>query len=311
MDVIEVRGLRKVYGSVVAVDGIDLAVAEGEVLGLLGPNGAGKTTTVECIAGLTRPSAGTVRVAGIDPAADRAAATRVLGVQLQEAGLQPRLRVGEAVDLFAGFYPDPLDGRDLVERLGLGAKVDTAYEDLSGGQKQRLAIALALIGRPKVALLDELTTGLDPQARRGVWEVVEHVRERGTTVVLVTHLMEEAHRLCDRVALVDQGRVRVLDTPDGLVARSTAPVVVTFVSDVALPEELVRSLRRLPGTTSVRERCGRTEVVGSDEAVPLLLAALARARVQPQRLRITETTLDDAYLDLVGHHPAAEEPLEA
>ena len=184
MAIIEVRGLRRTYGSTVAVDGIDLDVAEGEILGVLGPNGSGKTTTVECIAGLRRPDAGTIRLAGLDPARDRAEITRLVGVQLQEAGLQAKLTVREAIDLFASFYDDPLDGAVLAERLGLGAKLDTRYRDLSGGQKQRLAITLALVGQPRVALLDELTTGLDPRNRREVWAVIEELRDQGATICL-------------------------------------------------------------------------------------------------------------------------------
>ena len=182
MSTIEVRGLQKRYGSTVAVDGIDLDVSEGEIVGILGPNGSGKTTTVECIAGLRKPDAGTVRVAGRDPAADRAAITKIVGVQLQEAALQPKLTAGEAIALYSSFYDDPVDGVALAERLGLGPKLRTRFADLSGGQQQRLAIALALVGRPRIALLDELSTGLDPRSRRAVWQVVEEARETGTTI---------------------------------------------------------------------------------------------------------------------------------
>lgn len=296
MAIIEVRGLRKVYGDTTAVAEIDLDVHEGEILGLLGPNGAGKTTTVECIAGLLRPSAGTVRVAGIDPAGDRDAATRLIGVQLQQAGLQAKLTVREALRLFASFHEHPADGVVIAERLGLGPKLDTRYARLSGGQQQRLAIALALLGRPRVALLDELTTGLDPRSRRDVWELVEEVRAAGTTVLLVTHLMEEAQRLCDRLALVDSGRIRALDTPDGLVARSAAPTVMAFTPDGEV--DPVRLLA-VDGVTDVRRRGDRLEVTTDDAAVLTVLGLLDRLDVRPQRLRVTESTLDDAYLALV------------
>jgi ABC-2 type transport system ATP-binding protein len=295
--IIEVRGLRKVFGDTTAVAGIDLEVPEGEILGLLGPNGAGKTTTVECIAGMQRPTAGSVRVAGLDPAVDREAATRLIGVQLQQAGLQAKLTVREALGLYASFYEQPADGITLAERLGLGPKLDTRHAQLSGGQQQRLAIALALVGRPRVALLDELTTGLDPRSRRDVWELVEEVRAAGTTVLLVTHLMEEAQRLCDRIALVDSGRVRALDTPHGLVARSAAPAVMAFTPDGALDHGRLRSVA---GVADVRERGERIEVTVDDAAVLGVLALLDRLDVRPQRLRITESTLDDAYLALVG-----------
>ncbi len=294
---IEVRGLRKVYGDTTAVAGIDLEVQEGEILGLLGPNGAGKTTTVECIAGLQRPTAGTVRVGGLDPAADRRSATRLIGVQLQKAGLQAKLTVREALHVFASFYEQPADPVPMAERLGLGPKLDTRYAQLSGGQQQRLAIALALVGRPRVALLDELSTGLDPRSRRDVWELVQEVREAGTTVLLVTHLMEEAQHLCDRLALVDGGRIRALDTPHGLVARSAAPAVMAFTPDGALD---VERLAAVDGVADVRMSGDRLEVTADDAAVLAVLALLDRLDVRPQRLRVTESTLDDAYLALVG-----------
>jgi ABC-2 type transport system ATP-binding protein len=294
--IIEVRELRKVYGGTTAVAGIDLDVEEGEILGLLGPNGAGKTTTVECIAGLQRPTSGTVRVAGTDPAADRASATRLIGVQLQQAALQAKLTVREALQLYASFYDQPADGVAMAERLGLGPKLDTRYARLSGGQQQRLAVALALVGRPRVALLDELTTGLDPRSRRDVWELVEEVRRAGTTILLVTHLMEEAQRLCDRLALVDSGRIRALDTPDGLVARSAAPAVMAFTPDSEVdPARLLA----LDGVSDVRRRGDRLEVTADEAAVLAVLGQLDRLDVRPQRLRVTESTLDDAYLALV------------
>jgi ABC-2 type transport system ATP-binding protein len=304
MAIIEVRDLRKEYGETTAVAGIDLDVHEGEILGLLGPNGAGKTTTVECVAGLQRPTSGTVRVAGLDPAADRRASTRLIGVQLQSAGLQGKLTVREALALFASFYEDPADGVAMAERLGLGAKLDTRYAQLSGGQQQRLAIALALIGRPRVALLDELTTGLDPRSRRDVWQLVEEARAAGTTVLLVTHLMEEAQRLCDRLALVDAGRIRALDTPDGLVARSAAPAVMAFTPDG--PVDL-RLLRAQAGVVDVRDRGDRLEVTADDAAVLTVLALLDRLDVRPHRLRVTESTLDDAYLALLSGGPTSDD----
>jgi ABC-2 type transport system ATP-binding protein len=297
---IEVRGLRKAYGDTTAVAGIDLDVEEGEILGLLGPNGAGKTTTVECIAGLQRPTSGTVRVGGLDPAVDRRAATRLIGVQLQKAGLQAKLTVREALHLYASFYEHPADGVRMAERLGLGPKLDTRYARLSGGQQQRLAIALALLGRPRVALLDELTTGLDPRSRRDVWQLVEEVRETGTTVLLVTHLMEEAQHLCDRLALVDSGRIRALDTPHGLVSRSAAPAVMAFTPDGAIDAE---RLAAVDGVADVRIRGDRLEVTADDAAVLAVLALLDRLDVRPQRLRVAESTLDDAYLALVAASP--------
>ncbi|MFX0539122.1 ABC transporter ATP-binding protein [Ornithinimicrobium sp. Y1847] len=228
MTVIDVRDLRKTYGSTVAADSVSLQVEAGEVVGILGPNGSGKTTTVECIAGLRRPDSGSVRVAGLDPAAERDQITRMVGVQLQQAGLQGKLTVREALDLYASFYDDPADGPALAESLGIGPKLDARYDNLSGGQKQRLAIALALIGRPRIALLDELTTGLDPRARRTVWGVIEQARDAGTTVVLVTHFMEEAQHLCDRLVLIADGRVVAEGSPRELIGSAGAPTTMTF-----------------------------------------------------------------------------------
>lgn len=298
MAIVEVRGLRKTYGPTVAVDDLDLDVDDGEIFGILGPNGSGKTTTVECIAGLRRPDAGVVQVTGLDPHAERARVTRVVGVQLQQAGLPAKQTVREAVTLYASFYDDPVDGLELVERLGLGSKLDTRYADLSGGQQQRLAIALALVGRPRVALLDELSTGLDPRSRREVWRLVEEARDAGTTVILVTHFMEEARHLCDRVAVIDQGRLTALDTPEGVIGGIGAPTVMSFA--IAAPVE-VGILEDVPGVAGVRRRDdGRLELSLTDEAVLPVLQALAARGMHPERLRIVDATLDDAFLDLTG-----------
>lgn len=292
------RGLRKTYGSTVAVDHIDLDVAEGEILGILGPNGSGKTTTVECIAGLRVPDAGSVRVAGLDPAGDRDAFTRLVGVQLQQAGLQPKLTAREAIELYTSFYDDPVDGIELAERLGLAEKLDTRYANLSGGQKQRLAIALALVGRPRVALLDELSTGLDPRSRRDVWAVVEDARAAGATIVLVTHFMEEARHLCDRLALINRGRIIALDTPEGVVGQTDAPTVMSFTPSSVIEASKLESIG---GVASLREReGGRLELSLTDAAVHEVLAHLHAVQVVPDRLRIVDSTLDDAFLDLTG-----------
>jgi ABC-2 type transport system ATP-binding protein len=214
--VIEVQGLYKRYGSTVAVDGVSLAIPAGEIFGIVGPNGAGKTTTVECIQGLRRPDAGSVRVLGLDPRRQAKTLRRRIGAQLQQAALPDRLKVQEALDLYASLYPDPADPRALLEEWGLTDKRSTAFAGLSGGQRQRLFIALALVGRPEVVFLDELTAGLDPHARRDTWQQIRAVQARGVTVVLVTHFMDEAERLCDRVAVLDRGRVLALGTPRAL-----------------------------------------------------------------------------------------------
>jgi len=217
---LEIRNLRKRYGQKVAVDDLSLRVADGEIFGILGPNGAGKTTTVECAEGLRRPDGGTVRVFGIDPYRDRREARTLVGAQLQESQLQDKLTVAEAIELYASFYPRPADTEALLHRLGLTEKRDTRYKKLSGGQKQRLSIALALVGSPRLVVFDELTTGLDPAARRESWRLVEELRHDGVTVLLVTHYADEAERLCDRVALIQAGRVAACGSPAELISES-------------------------------------------------------------------------------------------
>jgi ABC-2 type transport system ATP-binding protein len=224
-DVIEVENLHKSYGSTVAVDDVSFTVASGEIFGILGRNGAGKTTTVECLVGLRTPDRGRIRVLGRDPLRDHAEVTRRVGVQLQDGGLPERLRVGEAMRLYRSFYPDPAGSDDLLGRLGLAGRERTPYGKLSGGQRQRLSIALALVGRPRIAVLDELTTGLDPHARRDTWDLIDEVRASGVTIVLVTHFMPEAERLCDRIAVIDAGRVLTTGTPAELIERAGQPTL--------------------------------------------------------------------------------------
>ena len=293
--VIEVTELRKSYAGRPAVDGVSFAVEEGEIFGILGPNGAGKTTTVECVEGLRVPDSGRVRVTGLDPVTEHEATRRVLGAQLQESELQAKLTVREALELYSAFYPSPLDWRPLAERLGLTAKLDTRFARLSGGQKQRLFIALALVGNPRAVVLDELTTGLDPRARRDTWELIEDISANGVTVLLVTHFMEEAQRLCDRIAVIDKGRVAALDTPAGLIRRSAGATVISFTPSAPLDE---RDLGALPALTSVQHKDGRVVLSGTDETVNAVITLLARARVTAHQLRVTDATLDDAFLDL-------------
>ncbi|WP_320783632.1 ABC transporter ATP-binding protein [Streptomyces sp. CRN 30] len=297
MSVIEVSELRKSYGGRAVVDGVSFAVEEGEIFGILGPNGAGKTTTVECVEGLRVPDAGRIRVTGLDPVADHEAVTHVLGSQLQESELQAKLTVREALELYAAFYPKPADWRVLAERLGLTGRLGTRFAKLSGGQKQRLSIALALIGNPRVVVLDELTTGLDPRARRDTWELIEEVRAGGVTVLLVTHFMEEAQRLCDRIAVIDRGRVAALDTPAGLIRRSAGATVISFTPSAPLDDA---ELSALPAVTSVEHKDGRITLAGTDETVNAVITLLARSRVTAHQLRVTDATLDDAFLDLTA-----------
>ncbi|WP_405684418.1 ABC transporter ATP-binding protein [Streptomyces sp. NBC_00057] len=295
MAIIEVNGVHKAYAGRPVVDGVSFAVDEGEIFGILGPNGAGKTTTVECVEGLRVPDAGTVRVAGLDPVADHDRVTRLLGAQLQESELQPKLTVAEALELYSAFYPDPADWRALAERLGLHTKYDTRFAKLSGGQKQRLSIALALVGNPRVVVLDELTTGLDPRARRDTWKLIEDVRDSGVTVLLVTHFMEEASRLCDRVAVIDKGKVVALDTPSGLISGAGSATVISFTPSQPLDDT---ELGLLPGAVSVEQNDGRIVINGTDETVNAVISLLARHRITAHQLRVTEATLDDAFLDL-------------
>ncbi|HEX7041520.1 MAG TPA: ABC transporter ATP-binding protein [Trueperaceae bacterium] len=304
MTMITVQGLTKRYGDRTVVDDVSFAVEEGETFGLLGPNGAGKTTIVETVAGLRRPDAGTVRVAGLDPVADADAVKEVLGVQLQESRFPDRLRVAEALELFASFYRSPAPWRELMAELGLEDQRNTPFAKLSGGQRQRLSIAVALLGRPRVAILDELTTGLDPNARRQTWGLVERLKGRGVTVVLVTHFMEEAERLADRVALVDAGRLVALDTPAGLVASAVAPQVMRFRPGAPLELE---ELRGLPGVRSVARDGERVVVSGGGEVVHAVTSLLATRQVIAHELRVEQATLDDAFIALTGRRlePAA------
>ena len=219
MNVLEVKHVYKHYGAQAALDGVSLTVGKGEIFGLIGPNGAGKTTLVESIAGLRQADQGTIRVLGLDPQHDRNALRDRVGIQLQASQLPDKIKVWEALDLYSSFYEQPTDWETLIDSLGLSDKSDTRFEELSGGQKQRLSVALALVGNPELLILDELTTGLDPEARRKIWSLILEVRARGVTIVLVSHFMDEAERLCDRVAMLKEGRVAALDTPAGLVAQ--------------------------------------------------------------------------------------------
>ncbi|MFV5996454.1 ABC transporter ATP-binding protein [Streptomyces sp. NPDC056231] len=295
MAIIEVNAVHKAYAGRAAVDGVTFAVDEGEIFGILGPNGAGKTTTVECVEGLRIPDSGTVRVAGLDPVADHGQVTQLLGAQLQESELQAKLTVREALELYSAFHPNPADWRTLAERLGLHTKLTARFAKLSGGQKQRLSIALALVGNPRVVVLDELTTGLDPRARRDTWQLIEEVRDSGVTVLLVTHFMEEAQRLCDRIAVIDRGRVVALDTPSGLISKAGSSTVISFTPSQPLDDT---ELGLLPGAVSVEQNDGRIVINGTDETVNAVISLLARHRVTAHQLRVSEATLDDAFLDL-------------
>jgi ABC-2 type transport system ATP-binding protein len=301
MSVIEIQNLRKRYGDTEALRGVSLAVEEGEIFGILGPNGAGKTTLVECLSGLRRPDEGTVSVAGLHPIRERDRVRQLVGVQLQESALPDKLTVIEAIDLYASFYSHPADGKRLLETLGLGAKENTRYSELSGGQKQRLSVALALIGQPRIAVLDELTTGLDPQARREVWSLIEDIRAGGVTVVLVTHFLEEAERLCDRIAVIDEGRVVALDTPAALASRQAGEQRIRFRPSIALREGQLSSL---PGVRSVERRGDRITVTGTGDLLGTVIAELARDHIVAEELRVDQASLEDAFVSLTSHSNA-------
>ena len=300
--VIEVQHLHKSYGDTVAVDDVSFTVTEGEIFGILGPNGAGKTTTVECIEGLRRPEAGRISVLGLDPLRDRAELTQRLGVQLQDSQLPGRLRVGEALELYSSFYRTRADWRALMDVLGLTDKEKTRFGKLSGGQRQRLSIALALVGSPRVAVLDELTTGLDPQARRNTWDLIQGVRDRGVTIVLVSHFMEEAERLCDRVALIDRGRVVVVDTPAALAERVEEGQRIQFIPSVPFEDTL---LADLPEVASIIRRGDVVVVTGRSNMLNAVLAVLARHQIEAGQLRVEQASLEDAFLTLTGSHAGA------
>ena len=296
---VEIAHLRKAYGNVVAVDDVSFSVAEGEIFGILGPNGAGKTTTVECVMGLRSPDAGSIRVMGLDPGQDPEDLHVIVGAQLQESALPPKLRVGEILDLYRSFYRDPADVGELVEVLGLAGKRKDYYRSLSGGQRQRLSIALALIGRPKIAVLDEMTSGLDPQARRDTWDLIEGVRNRGVTILLVTHFMEEAERLCDRVALIDAGHVVALDSPVGLAARASGGTSMRFVPSAPFDDRL---LSELPEVRTVTRSGSHVVVTGTGELVNVVILTLAAAGVTAGDVQLDSSTLEDAFVKLTGRH---------
>jgi ABC-2 type transport system ATP-binding protein len=299
-EVVTVDDLRVRYGDTVAVDGVSLSIRQGEIYGILGPNGAGKTTTVECIGGLRKPDTGTISVLGMDVRADRDELRRRVGIQLQRSELPDKLRVAEALELFASFYPDPADPEQLLRSLGLDGKRDARFANLSGGQRQRLSIALALVGRPELAILDELTTGLDPQSRRETWKLIEGIRNDGVTVILVTHFMEEAEYLCDRVALLHRGRVLAIDTPAALAVGTGQHV--SFRPSVDLD---IDAVRLLPDVRNVRRDGERIVVDGVGDLVAAVMGMLVRERVIPLETRIEQSTLDDAFVALTADADAA------
>jgi ABC-2 type transport system ATP-binding protein len=298
--VIQVSGVRKTYSSTVAVDQVSFEVIDGEIFGLIGPNGAGKTTTMECIEGLRRPDRGTISVLGLDPFRQVYELQPRIGIQLQQAQLQKRIKVWEAQDLWASLYGKKMeDGERLLKQLGLAEKRNTWFMDLSGGQKQRLFIALALINDPELVFLDELTTGLDPQSRRVIWDLVRGIRERGKTVFLTTHLMEEAERLCDRVAIMERGRIIDIDTPDRLVSRHCPERTVIVTIDDASAEE---TFRKIPQVEEVTHTDLRFTIRGrGEDLVTDLIRCISENRMRVTDFRTIMPNLEDVFLKVTGH----------
>jgi len=297
--VVTVSNLRKTYGSLVAVDDVSFTVEEGEIFGLLGPNGAGKTTTMECVEGVRTPDGGSIEVLGKDPGSRSTELLNRIGVQLQEAQLQKRIKVWEAVDLWTTLFPRTVDGDKLLAELGLADKRNARFMNLSGGQKQRLFIALALINDPELVFLDELTTGLDPQARRAIWELVSGIRDRGKTVFLTTHLMEEAERLCDRVAVIEHGRLIELGTAEELVARHCPERAVHFSCDGEVGDDVFADVA---GITWIGSENGRFHLVGIDkDFVSTVIECLAEQRIRVTDFRTEMPNLEDVFLKLTGH----------
>jgi ABC-2 type transport system ATP-binding protein len=297
--VIQVSGVRKTYGSMVAVAEASFEVNQGEIFGLIGPNGAGKTTTMECVEGLRKPDRGTISVLGLDPFRQAYKLQDRIGVQLQQAQLQKRIKVWEAVDLWASLYgKSHASAEHLLRQLGLTDKRNAWFMTLSGGQKQRLFIALAMINDPEVVFLDELTTGLDPQARLAIWELVRAIRDRGKTVFLTTHLMEEAERLCDRVAIIEHGRIIDIDTPQKLVARHCPERSVVLATDDPAAEE---AFQRMKGMESVDRAARQFTLIGrGDDFVTEVIHCLSDNSIRVTDFRAILPTLEDVFLKLTG-----------
>ena len=298
--VIQVLKVRKAYGQTVAVDEVSFEVDDGEIFGLIGPNGAGKTTTMECIEGLRKPDQGTISVLDLDPVRDVYKLQNRIGVQLQQAQLQKRIKVWEAVDLWASLYQKKgTDGEHLLAQLGLSDKRDAWFMNLSGGQKQRLFIALALINDPEVVFLDELTTGLDPQSRRAIWELVRGIRERGKTVFLTTHLMDEAERLCDRVAIIEHGRIIDIDRPESLINRHCPERTVVLATENPVAGERFRTIL---GVEAVVCSGSQFTIRGrGDDLVTEVIHCLSENQIRVTDFRTVLPNLEDVFIKLTGH----------
>ena len=299
MAVVEVQELYKHYGEIRAVDGLSCEVEEGEIFGMLGPNGAGKSTTVEIVEGIREMDSGVVRVLGLDPRTDSSRLRNIIGIQLQSTSLYPRLNVLEHLNMFGQLYERSRDPQEIIDVVGLRERVSGLAKDLSGGQQQRLSVGLALINDPEVVFLDEPTTGMDPQARRHLWDVVNGMRDRGKTVLLTTHYMEEAEHLCDRVAIVDHGKIIALDRPRRLIAEHFSESTITFESD---REPDLDGMRRLPAVTSAASNDGTVELFSADisSTIGALLEYAAENEIRIADLHVRRATLEDVFLKLTG-----------
>lgn len=295
--VIEVTNLQKAYGQTVAVEDVSLTVQKGEIFGIVGPNGAGKTTTIESIIGLRKPDSGSVSVLGMDPQREPKKLGNRIGTQLQEAALPDRMKVWEALDLYASFYERTVPWEPLLETWGLSDKRSTQFGNLSGGQKQRLFISLALLNDPEVVFLDELTTGLDPQARHATWDLVRAIRDQGKTVVLITHFMDEIEALADRVAIIDNGRIIALDTPSNLIKQQGGETQVLFSSQNGFDASV---LENVAGVTAVSRQNGHIVVSGTGPLLANVATELAQHNIAPADLQVKQANLEDVFLALTG-----------
>ncbi|MCP4140151.1 MAG: ABC transporter ATP-binding protein [Chloroflexi bacterium] len=297
--VIDVQNIRKEYGKTIAVDDISFSVQKGEIFGIVGPNGAGKTTTVESIIGLRKPDEGHVAVLGLNPQSDSKTLGNRIGIQLQHASIPSRMKVWEALDLYASFYERTVPWEPLLENWGLGDKRNAQFDDLSGGQKQRLFIALALINDPEIVFLDELTTGLDPAARHATWDLVSDIREQGKTVVLITHYMDEIEALANRVAIIDQGKVIALDTPANLIANLNAETQINFTAPRSFNAE---ELASVAGVSAVNQEGNHIRVTGNGPLLAKVAVTLAEHDISPEDLQSHRASLEDVFLAMTGRN---------
>ncbi|MCE1230086.1 MAG: ABC transporter ATP-binding protein [Firmicutes bacterium] len=296
---LKVRGLRKQYPKVLAVDGVDMEVRCGEVFGLLGPNGAGKTTTLEIIEGLTEPDAGEIEILGFDLRTQGREIRSRIGVQLQSTSLFNKITPREALELYGGYYPKRRSAQELLERVQLIDKADAYHTTLSGGQQQRLALALALVNDPELVFLDEPTTGLDPQARRSLWDIVRSMKQEGRTVILTTHYMDEAEALCDRLAIMDHGRILTTGTPSELIAQMGLPSVVELFFEGAAPDAAAFTAQ---SGLAVDRRGDRWELAVTDPktTLPSILDSAEACRVPFEQIHMRRATLEDVFLHRTG-----------